>query len=500
MLWGPRLVWVISISFAMASTTTTTTPIIIMPRIPLAPLPLIPEVLEGMTRPQLLILGPLKNDSSCFRNVASAGRVYATSVSGTVPIPRKHTEDYIVEPGAFETGEGGRGHSESDFANDWHGWTVFMDTLLNNSPVKQLLECAFGKDFVLLPERGCIRTTKAAKDLVCPLKRLTPHVDYPAWEQRPGTELSIYRVPCPVGKITVAIFDQADVHGVALGGNCVGWFLSAVTRAGYARYLCQLDTHITRLRKGSLSQMYHDPLTLPSTLSPEEQQRVDFVMGSRPRLYSSGKIVQAPHTMASRFFPHRAHRYLSPAAFKKIRNKPGSAINMEAVKKRLRERGLDDAFKNVYKVAPQWNVDPTAYSPYFLSRNYRGRRNVEPCNCILHYLCIRLYISSFATKVTCVVGKLPQRIVQRRNIKAPNTWLELREYCLGYLAIRPAVGLLNGNVRAIENCCVLYCDGWQLLFDGGQKVSTILAAIPYENFLIGENGLARPQTGGIAPR
>jgi len=301
--------------------------------------------------------------------MASADKVYSTTVDGSISIPQMHTEDYITEPGAYLTGEGGRPHSEnSGMVNDWHGWTNAMNTLLDSDTVKALFAAAFSTDYVLLPERGYIRNSKFKKDLVCPLSALSPHVDFPSWKRHPTTELNIYRIPCPVGKITLVCFDQASVHGVATGGHCAGWFISAVNKAGYVRYIIQLHALLTRLKADKLTKTHHDTLAIHADppLSAEECLRLDFVMGSRPHNYSSGKVVQAPHSMASKAFPYRTHKYLSATAFKHIRKKP--RIDMTGVTKRLRERGLMDAFNNILRVAPQWNVDPTTYSPYFISK------------------------------------------------------------------------------------------------------------------------------------
>lgn len=333
------------------------------------PLSLTKQAVKSMTRPQILICGPRVPEKDGFRHMASAGNVYTFTVPGIVPQPQKHMEDYITSDGAYLTGEGGRPHSENaGMVNDWHGWTDFMDTVLHNETVKDLFDFIFSEDYFLLPERGYVRNALPKKDLNCPLEALAPHVDYPAWKRCPDTELKIYSVPCLASKITFIVFDQADVHGVAQAGDCAGWFVSVVNRANHTRYLNQLDKLLTRLRAGKLKSGHHDPLILdqPEPVSAKECLKLYLVMGSRPHLYSSGKTVQGPHSMAARAFPVRSHRYLSAEAFKKIRRKP--KVNMLTVVENLKQRGLYEKFKQTLSIAPQWNVDPTQYSNLFLHK------------------------------------------------------------------------------------------------------------------------------------
>eukprot|EP00980_Cylindrotheca_fusiformis_P006776 scaffold1416_cov90-Cylindrotheca_fusiformis.AAC.2 len=322
--------------------------------------------------PQLLLFTACDGKQEATRNIASNAAIMCTLRLPTgMPIPRRNTENYVTTVDGFETGFGGKAHSEKrGMINDWWGFYSAMSVLLEDSQVMEILQGAFGSDFRLLPERGYVRSSPLSADLNKTSKQLLLHKDYPKWIRSNRDEgVEVVTARCGPGELACVMIDQAEFHGIPSGGDCTGWFLSAVTPEAFQRYLDQLEDHLKKLRRGALSSLHHDPEAHRDSFSALDALILAFCKGSRPHLYESGKVIQAPHPMAAKHFPVRQHRYLTPRAFAVVRNKKTKECeeSVSAIMRRLEGRGLAYAFRQAATSGP-WNVDPSTFTDHALLR------------------------------------------------------------------------------------------------------------------------------------
>lgn len=327
--------------------------------------------------PQLLLFtSESDKEQEASRNVVSNhASMCVTKLPPNFPLPQRGTETYVTSPDGYLTGGGGKAHSENKgMLDDWHGHRLAMNCLLSDDISLQILKKAFGEDFRLLPERGYYRNLAALdKDLRKNAEQLVVHKDDPKWIRSNTAKVEVVTAKCKAGQLAWVLIDQAEFHGLPTGGKCVGWFLSAVSPAGFQSYLAKVQNHLNRLRAGKLKHVNHDPVGHQEGFSALDSIIYDFCKGSRPHLYESGKTVQAPHSMAANKFTARQHRYLTRDAFENVRGgtEVGTIVehSTSAAKamRSLEERGLSSAFENAFG-AGGWNVDPQTFSDESLVR------------------------------------------------------------------------------------------------------------------------------------
>jgi len=318
---------------------------------------------------QLLLFTPEKGKMEATRNVASNHAAMCTvDLSITpFPTPQAGTETYITAEDGYQMGQGGKPHSENKYMrDDWHGFHLAMSFLLKDATTHRILIDAFGQDFRLLPERGYWRNASLTKDLQLSPEKLLVHKDHPKWIRSKTEQVEVVTAKCKAGQVAWVLLDQAEFHGIPGGGDCVGWLLSVVSPQKFEQYTEKVESHLNKLRSGKLKAVNHDPEGHQEGFTGLDALLYDFCKGSRPHLYESGKIIQAPHGMAASNFPARQHRYLSQTAFARIRGTP-PCDSVDVIMTRLRERGLASAFQKVAQAGP-WNVDPSSFSDDALLR------------------------------------------------------------------------------------------------------------------------------------